>query len=77
MIKLTTHCKDCIHCDVCQYKDNALNAMQKFKDTTYEKGPGYHYDWDIMMASKKVDVTFSCPLFSSKAAIRRDISVTD
>lgn len=62
-IKLTTNCGECMHRDVCRYKNNAANAMKKLKDMNYGKGPNDDYGWDIMMANQHVDITFSCPDF--------------
>ena len=70
MIKLSTDCKKCMHAKVCKNKDNALHAMEKLKNSNYGKGPNYNYDWDIMMNHKNVDITFSCPDFSSGTVFR-------
>ena len=63
MIKLTTKCGDCMHYEVCRFKNNAENAMKRLKDMTYHTDDGKIYKWDMAMAQEHVDVTFSCPSF--------------
>lgn len=69
-IKLTTDCNNCIHKDMCKYKNNALHAMDKLKTTIYGDGPNDDYYWDIMMQHEHVNITFSCPDFSSNVLSR-------
>lgn len=72
MIKLTTPCVKCIHSKVCSFRDNAVHAMDKLKNTTYGKGPNNDYSWELMMGAKNVDITFSCPNFQEAvASVRR------
>lgn len=70
MIKLETDCNDCIYSKMCKNKDNAKNDMEKLKRTNYGKGPNDDYGWDLMMRSRNVVITFSCPDFDD-VAIRR------
>lgn len=70
MIKLATDCKNCIHEKVCKNKNNALHAAEKLKKTTYGEGPNDDYDWDYIMEAEHVDITFSCPDFTSGVGIR-------
>lgn len=57
-IKLATDCKDCVHEKVCKYKNNAVDAMNRFK-SSIDGGSR----WDDSMKNKHVDVVFSCPSF--------------
>ena len=66
MIKLKTECAKCTHVDVCKYKGNAESDMNKLKNMMYGKGPNDDYTWDIMIKSRKVDIIFSCPMFTEK-----------
>ena len=70
MIKLATDCKDCIHSKMCKNKDNAKYDMEKLKRTNYGKGPNDDYGWDLMISSRNVDITFSCPDFASSKLTR-------
>lgn len=65
-IKLTTDCKDCVHNAVCKYKDNALNAMERLKNKTFD----VPYTWEDSMNDLHVDITFSCQSFSKNVAVR-------
>lgn len=63
MIMLETDCNMCRHVEVCKYKNNAKNAMEKLKKTTYGTGYSDDYDWDTIMKSENVVIKFSCPKF--------------
>ena len=63
MIRLRNDCKDCVHAEMCRWKDNARIAMEKLKNMQYGKGPNDDYDWDTIMQSQHVNIEFSCPDF--------------
>ena len=77
MIKLTSNCNDCSHADICRYKDNAKMAMEKLKNMQYGKGPNDDYDWDTIMKSKNVNITFSCPDYRPEKLIRQHVEFRD
>lgn len=66
MIELRTDCLKCKHNKVCKYKGNAESDMKKLKEMRYGNGPNDDYDWDIMMKSRHVTITFSCPEFNQE-----------
>ena len=68
MFKLATDCKDCVHADVCRYKDNAANSMKKLQDMKFDDNDAYH-SWEGAMAAMRVTVTFSCGMYSCKPSI--------
>lgn len=63
MIMLETDCNMCRHVEVCKYKNNAKNAMEKLKKIKYSNGYSDDYDWDTIMESENVVIKFSCPKF--------------
>ena len=70
MFTLLTDCNKCIHEKICKYKDNAKNAMNRLKEMQYGEGPNDDYDWDTIMQTQHVTISFSCPNFSSKTFTR-------
>lgn len=60
MIGLKTNCEECTHKDVCLYRNNAKNDMERLASTTYGEGPNDDYSWSIMMESRHVDISFAC-----------------
>ena len=60
MIVLETDCDMCRHVEVCKYKNNAKNAMEKLKKLNYGNG----YSWDMNMNTDNVAIKFSCPKFA-------------
>ena len=66
MITLKTNCDDCIHSNICRFKDNAKSDMERLKGTMYGKGLNDDYDWDTILKSRNVNVVFSCPDFKKK-----------
>ena len=54
MIMLETDCDTCRHVEVCKYKNNAKNAMEKLKKLNYGNG----YRWDMNMNTDNVVVNY-------------------
>ena len=69
MITLKTDCNKCTHADVCRYKDNSANDMNKLKNMTYGNGSNDDYNWDIMSESRHVKITFECPDYTETPSI--------
>lgn len=67
MIKLVTDCSDCVHANVCHYKDNAKFAMDKLEKEIFTSKTSVNVStWEVEMERYHVDIEFSCPDFLKK-----------
>ena len=71
-IYLDTECEKCIHNKVCGKKDNAKNECVRLGEMTYCEGPNGDYDYNTMMKTSGVVVTFSCPDFCKIEPVKRN-----
>lgn len=74
MIRLEIDCNDCMHNDICKFKNNAKTDMERWKRTLYSKDPNSDYDWETMSNYRHVDITFSCPDFQVNI-VKRDLDI--
>lgn len=70
MIKLTSDCEKCMHSNVCKYKNNAKNDMERLSLMTYGDGPNDDYNWSTMSESRHVNITFSCDNYRPEVICR-------
>lgn len=71
MIKLKSDCEKCMHSDVCKYKNNAKNDMERLSLMTYGDGPNDDYNWSTMSESRHVNITFSCDNYRPMMEVSR------
>lgn len=67
MIKLKTDCSDCIHANVCHYKNNPKFAKDKLeKETFTSKISNDVSTWEVETERYHVNIEVSCPDFVKK-----------